>query len=118
MRGGDREAHARRSPSTLSVRPREPTKQMGPFQQPPPAQLELPAPPPDKKSRDHEEREEVDPPGFVPCRDLESFVVRLPAKAVTPARLVAKVLVERLRHPRKSQRRPGAPVAALEGALL
>src|SRR5215813_3672968 len=34
LRGGDREAHARRSPSTLSVRPREPTKQMGPYRQP------------------------------------------------------------------------------------
>src|SRR6185503_17171149 len=32
MRGGAREPHARRSGSTLSVRPRAPTKQMGLFQ--------------------------------------------------------------------------------------
>src|SRR5206468_5500356 len=37
-RGGARELHARRSLSTLSVQPRAPTKQMGPFQ--PPAQEE------------------------------------------------------------------------------
>src|SRR5574341_582806 len=34
MRGGARRPHARRSLSTLSVRPRAPTKQMGLFQQP------------------------------------------------------------------------------------
>jgi len=34
MRGGARRSHARRTPCTLSVRPRAPTKQMGPFQQP------------------------------------------------------------------------------------
>src|SRR5712692_2900305 len=34
MRGGARRPHARRTPCTLSVRPRAPTKQMGLFQQP------------------------------------------------------------------------------------
>src|SRR6266436_1305440 len=34
MRGGDRELRARRSLSTLSPQPREPTKQMGPYRQP------------------------------------------------------------------------------------
>src|SRR5213594_474330 len=34
MRGGARRPHARRSLSTLSVRPRAPTKQMGLFQHP------------------------------------------------------------------------------------
>src|SRR5437667_989479 len=34
MRGGARQPHARRTPGTLSVRPRAPTKQMGLFQQP------------------------------------------------------------------------------------
>src|SRR5262250_3426807 len=34
MRGGDRRPHARRSFSTLSVRLREPTKQMGPYRPP------------------------------------------------------------------------------------
>src|SRR4029450_4115807 len=34
MRGGAREPHARRTPCTLSVRPRAATKQMGLFPQP------------------------------------------------------------------------------------
>src|ERR1700681_4140870 len=34
MRGGARQPHARRTPCTLSVRPRAPTKQMGLFPQP------------------------------------------------------------------------------------
>src|SRR5215831_16408118 len=34
MRGGARRPHARRTFCTSSVRPRAPTKQMGPFQQP------------------------------------------------------------------------------------
>ena len=34
MRGGARRPHARRTLRTLSVRPRAPTKQMGPFQRP------------------------------------------------------------------------------------
>src|SRR5678815_2947179 len=34
MRGGARRPHARRTFCTLSVRPRAPTKQMGPFQPP------------------------------------------------------------------------------------
>src|SRR3990170_6973008 len=34
MRGGARRPQARRSPATLSLRPREPTKQMGPYRRP------------------------------------------------------------------------------------
>ncbi len=37
LRGGARRLHARRSPSTLSVQPRAPTKQMGPYHRSSPA---------------------------------------------------------------------------------
>src|SRR5439155_4316869 len=46
LRGGARRPHARRTACTLSVRPRAPTKQMGPYQRSRRAHWRPPRPPP------------------------------------------------------------------------
>src|ERR1700682_413180 len=68
MRGGARRPHARRSLSTLSVRPRAPTKQMGLFQHP--ARLLRAAVRADRAALDHE----LDPLGLEQDLDVVEWV--------------------------------------------